>query len=151
LVTHQVTPLISPVYRPQYNGSCEAGVKAMKVRTEDLALIHDRSRRWNSEDLAQALRIANEFHRSGPRTASSAERWQQRKPITMADRSNFLAALSTCRARLTATQASPLTKQQTRTLERRSVAQTLVEQGLLVIHRRPNTSPNNSPKADRIS
>jgi hypothetical protein len=151
LLAHQVTPLISPVYRPQYNGSCEAGVKAMKVRTEDVALTHDRSGRWNGEDVAQALRIANEFHRSGPRTASRAKRWQQRLPITSEERDRFLTALAGCRARLMAAQASPLTKQQTRTLERRSVAQALVERGLLVIHRRPNTSPNNSPNADRIS
>jgi transposase InsO family protein len=151
LAQHQVTPLISPVYRPQYNGSCEAGVKAMKVRTEDLAIVNDRSRHWTGEDVAQALRLANEFHRSGPRTASRAERWRQRSRITTADRATFLAALAACRTQLTAAQTSPLTQQQTRTLERRSVAQALVEQGLLVIHRRPNTSPNKSLKADRIS
>ena len=151
LAAHQVTPLVSPVYRPQYNGSCEAAVKAMKVRSEDVALIHDRSRHWRTEDLADALRIANEFHRSGPRSLSHAERWQQRTLIAGPERASFLAALAACRAQLAAAQAGPLTKHQTRTLERRSVAQALVEQGLLVIHRRPNTSPNKSPEADRIN
>lgn len=151
LAAHEVTPLVSPVYRPQYNGSCEAGVKAMKVRSEDVALIHDRSRHWSTEDLTDALRIANEFHRSSPRSVSRAERWQQRTAIASAERASFLAALAACREQHTTTQAGPLTKQQTRTLERRSLAQALVEQGLLVIHRRPNTSPNKSPEADRIS
>ena len=124
----------------------------MKVRSEDIALIHDRSRHWGTEDLADALRIANEFHRSGPRSVSHAERWQQRTPIAGPERASFLAVLAACRAQqLTAAQSGPLTTQQTRTLERRSVAQALVEQGLLVIHRRPNTSPNKSPRADRIS
>jgi transposase InsO family protein len=151
LVGHGVTPLVSPVYRPQYNGGCEAGVKAMKIRTEDLACLADRSRRWTSEDLAHALQIANEHHRSGPQALSRLARWQERSPISTSERSAFQSALAACRAQLAATQAGPLTKQQTRTLERRSVAQTLVEQGLLVIHRRPNTTPNKEPKADRIS
>jgi transposase InsO family protein len=151
LALHEVTPLISPIHRPQYNGSCEAGVRAMKTRTEDLACLADRSRRWTSEDLAHALQIANEHHRSGPHSPSRLALWQQRSPITTAERSAYLLALTACRTQLAATQAGPFTKQQTRTLERRSVAQTLVEQGLLVIHRRPDTSPNKEPKADRVS
>jgi len=151
LAEHDVTPLISPPYRPQYNGSCEAGVRAMKSRTEDLAHLADRSRRWKSEDLAHALQIANEHHRSGPHSPSRLARWQQRSSISTAERSAFQSALVACRGQLAATQAGPLPKQQTRTLERRSVAQTLVEQGLLVIHRRPDTSPHQEPKADRIS
>lgn len=151
LAEHVVTPLLSPVYRPQYNGGCEAGVNAMKTRTEDVALIHDRSRRWTTDDLAQALQIANEFHRSGPRTASHAERWRQRQPITADERALFLAKLHKCRETLAAALPASPTTNQIRTLERRSIAQTLVELGLLIIHRRPNTSPNKSPKADNIS
>lgn len=151
LALHEVAPLISPVYRPQYNGGCEAGVRAMKTRTEDTAHLADRSRRWTCEDLTHALQIANEHHRSGPHTPSRLALWQQRSPITSAERFAFHSALATCRAQLAGMQAGPLTKQQTRTLERRSLAQTLVEQGLLVIHRRPDTSPNKEPKADRVS
>jgi integrase-like protein len=151
LAWHGVTPLVSPVYRPQYNGSCEAGVKAMKIRTEDLAWLADRSRRWTSEDLAHALQIANEHYRSGPRSPTRAERWQQRTPITQPERAAFLAPLAANRAILGAAHPGPLTTPQTRTLERRSIAQTLVELGLLIIHRRPDTSPNKSPQADRIS
>jgi len=151
LAVHQVTPLISPVYRPQYNGSCEAGVKAMKVRTEDVAHLADRSRRWKSEDLAHALQIANVYHRSGPHSPSRLALWQQRTPITATERAAFQSALATHRGQLAATQVGPLAKQQTKTLERRSLAQTLVEQGQLVIHRRPDPSPNKEPKADRVS
>lgn len=150
LAQQEVAPLVSPVYRPQYNGSCEAGVKAMKIRTEDAACLHDRSRHWTAEDLVHALQIANEHHRSGPRSPSRLERWQQRTPLTAHERAAFLSALAANHATLAAAQTGPLTKSQTRTLERRSVAQTLVELGLLVIHRRPNTSPNKTPKADRI-
>ena len=151
LAAHGVTPLVSPVYRPQYNGSCEAGVHAMKVRTEDLALLDDRSRHWTAADLVQALRIANEYHHSGPRSPSRQERWRQRRAITPAERAAFLSALAATRASLSGAQPGPLTKTQTRTLERRTVAQTLVESGLLIIHRRPNTSPKETQKAARIS
>ena len=151
LATQLVTPLVSPLYRPQYNGSCEAGVKAMKVRTEDVACLADRSRRWTVKDLAHALQIANEHHRTGPHSPSHAERWRARTPITPEERAVVLRALAAHRATLAAAQAGPLTKQQTRTLERRSVAQTLVELGHLIIHRRPDTSPNKTPKADRVS
>lgn len=148
---HEVTPLVSPVYRPQYNGSCEAGVKAMKTRTEDAANLADRSRHWTSEDLAHALQIANEHHRRGPRSPSKLQCWQQRSPIAPDERDAFLLTLAINRALHLATRPGPLTKQQTKTLERQSVAQTLVELGQLIIHRRPNTSPNKEQKADRIS
>ena len=151
LAQHGVTPLVSPVYRPQYNGSCEAGVKAMKRRTEDVANLADRSHHWTSEDLAHALRIANVHHRTGPHAPSRAERWQQRSPLTPQERAAFQSTLAVTRAHLAAAQNGPLTKQQTRTLERRTMAQTLVELGQLIIHRRPNTSLIKEPKADRIS
>ena len=56
LTRHGVTPLVSPAYRPQYNGSCEVGVRAMKARTEDLAFVNDRSGHWTADDLDHALR-----------------------------------------------------------------------------------------------
>jgi hypothetical protein len=151
LEAHSVTPLVSPVYRPQYNGGCEAGVKAMKIRTEDLAVLEDRSRHWTADDLAQALRIANEYHHTGPNTPTRQERWRQRNPITPPERAAFQTALAATRASLSGAAPGPLTKTQTRTLERRSVAQTLVELGLLIIHRRPNTPPKEIQKAARIS
>lgn len=150
LAQHEVTPLVSPVYRPQYNGSCEAGVKAMKTRTEDAANLADRSRHWTSEDLAHALQIANEHHRRGPRSPSKLQCWQARAPIASEERDTFLLTLDINRGLHQAARPGPLTKQQAKTLERQSVAQTLVELGLLIIHRRPNTSPNKEQKADRI-
>jgi hypothetical protein len=149
LEAHAVTSLMSPVYRPQYNGGCEAGVKAMKIRTEDLAVLEDRSRHWTADDLAQALPIANEYHHTGPSSPTRQERWRQRSPITPAQRAAFQTALAANRASLSG--AGPgLTKTQTRTLERRTVAQTLVELGLLIIHRRPNTPPKEIEKAARL-
>ena len=151
LAAHGVTPLVSPVYQPQYNGSCEAGVKAMKVRTEDIALLDDRSRHWTAADLDQALRIANEYHHTGPRSPTRQQRWQERTPITPQERAAFNSALVATRASLASAHPGPLTKTQTRTLERQTVAQTLVESGLLIIHWRPNASPKDSQKAAIIT
>jgi transposase InsO family protein len=151
LSAHGVTPLISPVYRPQYNGSCEAGVKAMKVRTEDIACLADRSRHWTADDLDQALRIANEYHHSSPRAPTHQERWRQRSVITPEERTAFQSALAETRACLHRAHGEPLTKTQVRTVERSSVAQTLVESGLLIIHRRHNTSSKETQKAAIIS
>ena len=123
----------------------------LKIRTEDVALLDDRSRRWTADDLAQALRIANEYHHICPRSPTRQERWQQRTPITPEERAAFQSALAATRASLSGARPQPLTKTQTRTLERRTVAQTLVELGLLIIHRRPNTSPKETQKAARIS
>ena len=150
LAQHHVTPLVSPVYRPQYNGSCEAGVKAMKTRTEDAATLADRSRHWTREDLAHALQIANEHHRAGPHAPSKLERWQERTIIGEEERDTFLLTLAINRGQHLLAKPGPLTKPQTKTLERQSVAQTLVELGQLIIHRRPNTTPNKEQKADRI-
>lgn len=151
LAQHQVTPLISPVYRPQYNGSCEAGVKAMKVRTEDAACLADRSCHWTREDLAHALQVANEHHRIAPHAPTKLQRWQERAPIAPEERDTFLLTLAINLGQHLAARPGPLTKQQTKTLERQSVAQTLVELGLLIIHRRLNTTPNKEQKADRIT
>jgi len=148
LARHAVTPLVSPPYRPQYNGSCEAGVRAMKVRTEDLAFLEDRSRHWTAQDLDHALRIANEHHRPDRAASPSrAQRWRDRTAISPEQRAAFQAAVETERQTLAAQlpdkPPAPSTGIQQHTLERKlqrqSVAHTLVESGLLIIHRRPNT------------
>ena len=95
--------------------------------------------------------IANEYHHSSPRSPTRQERWQERIAITSEERTAFQSALARTRASLSGAYQSPLTKTQTRTLERSTVAQTLVESGLLIIHRRPNTSPKETQKAARIS
>ena len=160
LARHAVTPLVSPPYRPQYNGSCEAGVRAMKVRTEDLAFLEDRSRHWTAEDLDHALRIANDDHqpdRAGSPTR--AERWRDRAAISPEQRAAFLVAVETERqtleAQLAAKPPAPKAGIQQHTLERKlqrqSVAHTLVESGLLIIHRRPNTPDIKTEIAARIT
>ncbi len=54
---HGVVLLYSPAWTPQYNGSCEAGVGAMKTRTRHLASSQGRPGQWTCEDLEGALRL----------------------------------------------------------------------------------------------
>src|SRR5262249_56240534 len=51
--------LYSPAYRPEYNGSVEAGNKSLKRRTEAIAAAAGRPGEWREEDLEAARREAN--------------------------------------------------------------------------------------------
>ena len=53
-----VTPLYSPVAHPQYNGSVEAGIGAMKVRTEMLARAREPGTCWTQADMDQATQAS---------------------------------------------------------------------------------------------
>jgi putative transposase len=57
-----VVPLRSPPVTPRYNGACEAGIGAMKVRTHYQAARNGRAGNWTSEDTEAARRQANEYH-----------------------------------------------------------------------------------------
>ena len=54
-----VAVLYSPAYTPSYNGSVEAGVGAMKGRTEMQAWLRDASGSWTWEDLEAARQESN--------------------------------------------------------------------------------------------
>jgi transposase InsO family protein len=155
LARHGVTPLVSPAYRPQYNGSCEAGVGAVKLRTEDAAFVANRSRHWTSEDLEHALHVANNAPSDKPGAPARRARWEQRVAVTPEERAAFQSAVTRERALLDAESAEPRNKAQALQRERRnkrqSVAHTLVESGLLIIHRRPNTPDIKSTIAARIT
>src|SRR5262249_36036101 len=56
---HGVQGLYSPAYTPQYNGAIEAGVGAMKGRTEAQALVRGAPGEWTWEDTEAARQEAN--------------------------------------------------------------------------------------------
>jgi transposase InsO family protein len=58
-----VVLLLSPVRRPQYNGSIEAANGPMKIRTEHVAALAGRPGEWISGDLAGARDQANRLLR----------------------------------------------------------------------------------------
>lgn len=95
LEQHDIVHLRNPPRRPQYNGSCEAAIGAMKVRTEHFAERNRRSAAWNSTDLHAALVQANEVHRTEADPYRSAkQRWEQRPTISADDRNQLRSLIS---------------------------------------------------------
>jgi transposase InsO family protein len=111
LAAWEVVPLFSPAQMPQYNGSCEAGIGALKDRTSALAARPTRvldalgrafegSLLWTSDDLEAARRQANEWHRPwGHRGPTRSGVWAARSPITADERAAFAVTLARCHQR----------------------------------------------------
>ena len=97
LVDWEIVPLFSPPRTPQYNGACEASIRAMKLRTYFLAARWGRVVHWTSDDLVAACWQANEFHRPwGHRGPTRSEVWAAREPITADEQAAFAATLARC-------------------------------------------------------
>jgi hypothetical protein len=73
--------LLSPVRRPQYNGSVEAANGSLKIRTEQAAALAGRPGEWSSGDLAAARGQANQLLRPrGAHGPTPHDLWQKRPP-----------------------------------------------------------------------
>jgi transposase InsO family protein len=78
-----VIPLFSPPYWPRYNGSIEAGIGSLKIRTEYRAAVQGHPGYWTYDDVAAARAQANATSRPQGETGPTAEQaWQARKPLT---------------------------------------------------------------------
>lgn len=162
--------LLSPVRRPQYNGSVEAANGSMEIRTGQVAALAGRPGEWSSGDLALARDRANEVHRPwGPNGPTPHDLLATRPPITDRQRTRFAAAVAYFRRQLGLTpRHQPETAQCSATvisvrpqaaglsvcaqrprssqgaLERRAIVSALSACGLLHIRRRPFTLPITS-------
>jgi transposase InsO family protein len=87
LQAHQVESLLSPPHWPRYNGAIEAGIGAMKERTDDRAARAGHVGYWTIDDTAGALAEANALARPHGPTPESL--WQGRTPIPRAERDAF--------------------------------------------------------------
>lgn len=91
-----ITSLFSPVRMPRYNGACEAGIGAAKVRTEQSAAHHNRHGHWSANDLYAAQFLANDSYGCGGFAATApADRFAARTTIDAAARDEFIATVST--------------------------------------------------------
>jgi transposase InsO family protein len=92
LSRHGVLGLYSPAYTPQYNGSAEAGVGAMKGRTEARALARGAPGDWTWDDVEAARQEANAAC-VGRREASPTRAgvWASRPPLGAQERATFHA------------------------------------------------------------
>jgi transposase InsO family protein len=93
-----IVPLRSPPVTPRYNGSCEAGIGAMKVRTHYEAARNGCAGVWTSEDLEAARRQANEYHHPQGHTHFTPHQlWQSRAQIAYTERERFHLAVEQAR------------------------------------------------------
>ena len=152
----QVAPLYSPARHPQYNGSIEAGIGAMKVRTEILSITHGRAGSWATDVMEAAQHQANYLHRkeSDPRR-SAFQRWHNRQPITHKERTEFRFLLDANieKVQNQIQQADPancISPQQQKRIARKAITQTLLELGLLSVTWRSVPLPFNAPETARL-
>jgi transposase InsO family protein len=95
LTQWQVVPLYSPPGRPQYNGAIEAGIGALKVRTEYHPVRQGRPGQWTLADAEAARQEANVLGRPwGSRGPTPAERWAGRHVVTAPERAAFAASVA---------------------------------------------------------
>jgi transposase InsO family protein len=95
LAAHRVEHLLSPPHWPQYNGSIEAGIGALKDRTDARAARAGHAGRWTWDDPAGALdEAAHLAQPQGPTGPSPAARWAARTPIAADERAAFTAVVA---------------------------------------------------------
>jgi transposase InsO family protein len=82
-----VLPLVSPAYRPQYNGAVEAGGGQFKTRAHILAAKMNHPERWTADDVEGARIVANQILRPwGKDGPTPGERWKTRTAISDQER-----------------------------------------------------------------
>jgi len=133
-----VLALFSPPRQPKYNGALERSNTTLKVYTHASAVSDGHPFRWTSDDLAQALTVANEFTRPwGTNGETPAERWHARTPITAQDRCQLseLAEVQRAVARVdlgfTAGPLKELSAADRRTVARMAIGRCLQQLGQL--------------------
>ena len=152
----EVVALFSPPYVPRYNGSIEAGIGALKARTEAEAARQGRAGWWSLEDAAAAREQANAMARPrGPSGPTPEEAWRQRQPVTATMRALFAAALRKHRGEARKEEGhreeENLEEQEARRIDRKAISRTLVECGYLQYRRRRIHLPIRGRKAATIT
>jgi len=147
LAEYDVVPLYNPRRRPAYNGGVERANGQLAGYQEAVAAAQGRPGLPTRADAEQARHLANDLARpTGWRGPTAAQLWEQRQPLTVAEREVFLAAVDA--RRLESRQAlhfSPtelLAHYAQAAVDRRAVRDALVAQGLLTIEpRHKRTAP----------
>lgn len=152
----EVIPLLSPIYTPRYNGSCEAGIGSMKRRTHIEAARNDHPGYWTSDDLEAARRQANETGRpQGPTKPTPDEVWSKREAIPAKARQPFAEDVQYYRDKVRKELGylldAVIDKPTAARIERTAIGRALVARGLLQIRRRRVSLPLKRLFAANIS
>jgi transposase InsO family protein len=139
--------LYSPPRLPQYNGSCEAGIGALKWRTEGWAQRGGRPGQWSYDDVEAARLEGN---------AGGAEAlWLARPRLTEEERRRFAATLAGCREAAEQERGkeagAAMNEQEQRSLDRVAIRRALVAHGYLLFSRRRIPLPIRPKKVASIS
>lgn len=149
LAEHDVTPLFSPAYTPEYNGACERSGGCFKQRVAHVAGCADR---WTEQDVDDALWLANTTARPrGARGATPAEAFAERTAVTKAEREAFKQS----RARSIDSALQTFQEENDRmptcseheTIKRKATQGALLEHGYLQIRRGRLSTPISAWKA----
>jgi transposase InsO family protein len=141
LAQYAVVPLYSPKRHPQYNGGIERANGQLAGYQEALAQFRQRPAGPTYADAQGALELANELARpAGWRGPTARQLWDERAPLTPAERAAFLTTVAEQRivARTDWNFAAdePLTHYPAAAVDRRAVRDALLAHDLLRIHPR---------------
>jgi hypothetical protein len=151
LAAHGILALVSPPRCPGYNGSCEAGIGALKVRIHHVAAASGRAREWSCDDVLEAQRALNTRVRENG--LSAEDLWQTRRRLDAADRealwSAFREHLHAERALRGQAPCTELTPFEQASLDRAAISRALEEVGLVNFRRRWIRPPIRGRKVAR--
>ncbi len=144
LQKYGVHELPSPVKKPQYNGSCEAGNGAIKTRAHHIASRNGRPGHWTCDDVEEARGLTNATARpKGPTGPTPEAMWDSRERITETQRRTFDKTVETylnegkaARWRLRQREQNPKAGVSDATLKRDAVRRALVHCGYLGYRRK---------------
>jgi transposase InsO family protein len=136
-----VVSLYSPVRRPQYNGSIEAGIGSLKIRTAEQAARQGRAEQWSWDDLEAARLQGNELSRPrGVRGPTPDEMWAARRLVSAEERLRFQTTVACQQEELERearmAEGNDVTKQEEARLLREAIRRALVAHDLLCVTRR---------------
>jgi putative transposase len=144
--------LYSPPRMPWYNGSIEATIGSLKIRTEAHAARHGHPGYWTWDDAAAARAEANAYPRpNGELGPSPNQLWNARSPITQQQRERFALEVERRLPCIEAAHGWPENDNDQRSLDREAISQALVELGYLFITRRSIPLPIRGKKAADIT
>ena len=147
--------LYSPPYTPEYNGSVEAGMGALKLQAHRISALHDRPGQWTCDDIEEArCRMNLEGRPHGAAGPSPDELWRKRDRVTEAERECLDAVYrdhftNECNARELDSTVQWQHAQRA-SIDRAALTSTLVKLGFLMIRRRRITLPIRKHNRVRI-
>jgi transposase InsO family protein len=155
LSAFDVNLLFSPPRTPRYNGSIEASIGSLKTRTERHAARAGHPAYWTFEDVEHARTEANATARPhGPTGPTPNQLWEERRPVTSAQRSVFQTTVHRQRQEVNAeegiTQDALVQPQEERKLNRPAIRRALGEHDYLLFSRRRLPLPITKQKTATI-